>query len=89
MDFDFDQDQYMLRDSVRSYLSDAWGPRMLRAADGAHAPELWSGLCGLGLQTLPIAEAYGGAGLNDAILTKDHIALRDHETRPDGLSGHR
>ena len=63
MDFDFDQDQYMLRDSVRCYLSDAWGPRMLRAADGAHAPELWSGLCGLGLQTLPIAEAYGGAGL--------------------------
>ena len=34
MDFDFDNDQRMLRDSVRNFLGDAWGPRKLRGADG-------------------------------------------------------
>ena len=63
MDFDFDNDQRMLRDSVRNFLGDAWGPRKLRGADGRFSAELWSGLCGLGLQTLPIPEDLGGAGL--------------------------
>ena len=63
MDFDFDNDQYMLRDSVRNFFGDAWGPRKLRAADGRYSAELWSGLCGLGLQTLPVPEDQGGAGL--------------------------
>jgi alkylation response protein AidB-like acyl-CoA dehydrogenase len=63
MNFDFSSDQYMLRDSVRRYLSDAWGPRKVRAALGAYSPELWRGLCELGLQTLMVPEAHGGAGL--------------------------
>lgn len=63
MNFDFSSDQYMLRDSVRRYLSDTWGPRKVRAAQGRYSPELWSGLCELGLQTLMVPEAYGGAGL--------------------------
>lgn len=63
MNFDFSSDQYMLRDSVRRYLSDTWGPRKVRATQGAHSPELWRGLCELGLQTLMVPEAHGGAGL--------------------------
>ena len=63
MNFDFSSDQYMLRDSVRRYLFDTWGPRKVRAAQGMYSPELWRGLCDLGLQTLLVPEAFGGAGL--------------------------
>lgn len=64
MNFDFSSDQYMLRDSVRRYLFDTWGPRKVRAAQGDPSPELWRGLCELGLQTLLVPEAHGGAGLS-------------------------
>lgn len=64
MNFEFSSDQYMLRDSVRRYLADAWGPRKVREAQGRYSPELWSGLCELGLQTLLVPEVYGGAGLD-------------------------
>ena len=70
MDFDFSEDQYLLRQSVRSYLSGHWGARRLRAAGGQFDTGLWQGLCALGLQTLLVPEAYGGAGLSmvDAVL---------------------
>ena len=64
MDFDFSSDQYLLRDSVRSFLDEQWGPRKLRLAAGRVSPELWSGLCALGLQTLPVPEEFDGAGLS-------------------------
>lgn len=63
MDFDFNSDQYLLRDSVRSFLDEQWGPRKLRTAAGQFSSELWSGLCGLGLQTLLVPEEFDGAGL--------------------------
>ena len=63
MDFDFSSDQYLLRDSVRSFLDEQWGPRKLRLAAGKVSPELWKGLCALGLQTLPVPEEFGGSGL--------------------------
>lgn len=63
MDFDFSSDQYLLRDSVRAFLDNEWGPRKLRQAGGKLSPELWSGLCGMGLQTLPVPEEFDGAGL--------------------------
>ena len=63
MDFDFNPDQYLLRDSVRGFLADQWGPRKLRAAGGKFSPDLWTGLCGLGLQTLLVPEEFDGAGL--------------------------
>ncbi len=63
MDFDFNSEQYQLRDSVRTFLDDQWGPRKLRAAPGTFSSELWRGLCELGLQTLLVPEAQGGAGL--------------------------
>jgi acyl-CoA dehydrogenase len=71
MNFDFTEDQYLLRDSVQSYLSAHWGSARLRAANAAFSPELWQGLCTLGLQTLLVPEEFGGAGLGmvDAVLS--------------------
>jgi len=63
MDFDFNQEQYQLRDSVRSFLEDKWGPKKARASLGKFDQNLWNGLCDLGLQTLLVPEKYGGAGL--------------------------
>ncbi len=63
MDFDFTAEQYLVRDSVRRFLADHWGPRKLRTAAGMFDPGLWTGLCGLGLQTLLVPENQGGAGL--------------------------
>ena len=70
MNFDFSEDQYLLRDSVRDYLTDHWGTARLRAADGRFSEDLWQGLAGLGLQTLMVPEEHGGAGLGlvDAVL---------------------
>lgn len=71
MNFDFSEDQYRLRDSVRGFLSDHWGMAKLRAAGARHDAKLWEGLCGLGLQTLLVPEPFGGAGLSmeDAVLS--------------------
>ena len=70
MDFDFSEDQYLLRDSIRGFLAAHWGPKPLRAAKGQFSTELWQGLTGLGLQTLLVPEDHGGAGLGlvDAVL---------------------
>jgi alkylation response protein AidB-like acyl-CoA dehydrogenase len=75
MDFDFSTDQYLLRDSVRAFLSDQWGPHKLRAAAGEPAQALWTGLSGLGLQTLLVPEQYEGAGLGwvDLILVLEEF----------------
>ena len=64
MNFDFTTDQYQLRDSVRRFLADRWGPKKLRVAASKFDPELWRGLCDLGLQTLLVPEAEDGAGLS-------------------------
>jgi alkylation response protein AidB-like acyl-CoA dehydrogenase len=64
MNFDFTTDQYQLRDSVRRFLADRWGPKKLRAAAGKFDSNLWLGLCDLGLQTLLVPEADDGAGLS-------------------------
>jgi alkylation response protein AidB-like acyl-CoA dehydrogenase len=71
MDFDFSEEQYLLRDSVRAFLADHWGCARLRAAGGQFDPDLWTGLCGLGLQTLLVPEEHGGAGLGpvDCVLS--------------------
>lgn len=63
MNFDFNEEQYQLRDSVRSFLADRWGVRRARASLGQFDMPLWQGLCGLGLQTLMVPAAHGGSGL--------------------------
>lgn len=70
MNFDFTEDQYLLRDSVRAFLADHWGTAKLRGAAGRFSPELWQGLSALGLQTLLVPEKHGGANLSlvDSVL---------------------
>jgi len=63
MDFDFNTDQYMLRDSVRRFLDDHAGPAQVRASGGAFDEHLWQGLCELGLPSLLVPEAQQGSGL--------------------------
>ena len=63
MDFDFSTEQYMLRDSARRFLTDQAGPRQVRAQGAAFDAALWQGLADLGLPSLLVPEAHGGAGL--------------------------
>ena len=63
-DFDFDSEQIQLRDSVRSFLYDRWGPRRVRESGEAFDRGLWSVLCELGLQTLLVPTPHAGAGLS-------------------------
>lgn len=63
MNFDFSDEQYMLRESVRRYLSENWGPREAREAGERFNERLWTELCELGLTTLLVPEALGGSGL--------------------------
>jgi alkylation response protein AidB-like acyl-CoA dehydrogenase len=63
VDFEFSEEQYLVRESVRAFLADHWTTARLRTAAAKFLPELWNGLVGLGLQTLLVPEAHGGAGL--------------------------
>ena len=63
MDFDFNSDQYMLRDSVRRFLDDQAGPAQVRGSGAAFDAQLWQGLCELGLPSLLVPEAHEGTGL--------------------------
>jgi alkylation response protein AidB-like acyl-CoA dehydrogenase len=71
VNFDFTEDQYLLRDSVQAWLAEHWGTTRVRAAGADFDDALWQGLCGLGLQTLLVPELHGGAalGMVDAVLS--------------------
>jgi len=71
MNFDFTEDQYLLRDSVQAYLAEHWGTTRVRTAGARFDDALWDGLCGLGLQTLLVPEQHGGSalGMVDAVLS--------------------
>ncbi len=65
MDFDFNDEQYLFRDTVRQFLLDHFpGPQ-----PGAPRPSaetvttIWSALAELGIFSLLVPEAYGGLGL--------------------------
>jgi alkylation response protein AidB-like acyl-CoA dehydrogenase len=65
MNFDFNAEQYMLRDSVRDLLAGKWSTEQLRGlvhGDGLDTA-LWRGLAELGLLTLLLPEAHGGMGM--------------------------
>jgi alkylation response protein AidB-like acyl-CoA dehydrogenase len=65
MNFDFNGEQYMLRDSVRDLLGAKWSTEQLRAhvrGDGIDS-DLWRGLVELGLTTLLVPEAHGGMSM--------------------------
>ncbi len=66
MDFDFSDDQKLLRETVRRYLTDksslAVARRVLEGPE-THAAEVWSGLAELGALGVAVPEQYGGMGL--------------------------
>ena len=66
MDFDFSDDQKMLKDQVQKFLTDKCPLAVVRRVlDGEepYAAEVWQGLIALGLPGAAIPERYGGMGL--------------------------
>ncbi len=65
MDFDFSDEQYAFRDSVRAFLAGRpapSGPGTARPSD-ATAQKLWGGLAELGIFSALVPETYAGLGL--------------------------
>ncbi len=68
MNFDFSEEQYLLRDQARKFLDDRSPPAAVRAVleDEAIAYDqgLWRGMAELGWVGTTVPEEYGGAGLS-------------------------
>ena len=67
MNFDFSDDQKLLKEQVRKFLADKCPTRVVRRVldgDETHAEEVWKGLVELGVPGTAIPEAYGGLGLS-------------------------
>src|SRR5499425_1789306 len=67
MNFDFSDDQKLLKEQVRKFLADKCPTKVVRRVlDGAetHADEVWKGLVELGVTATGIPEEYGGLGLS-------------------------
>ena len=66
MNFDFSDDQKLLKEQVHRFLADKCPTKVVRRVlDGneTHAEEVWKGLVELGVPATTIPEAYGGLGL--------------------------
>ncbi len=67
MNFDFSDDQKLLKEQVRKFLADKCPTKVVRRVlDGAetHAEEVWKGLVDLGVPGVGIPEEFGGLGLS-------------------------
>jgi alkylation response protein AidB-like acyl-CoA dehydrogenase len=67
MNFDFSDDQKLLKEQVRKFLADKCPTKVVRRVldgDEAFAGEVWKGLVELGVPGTAIPEAYGGLGLS-------------------------
>ena len=77
MDFDFSDDQDMLRDTVRKWVAKAYGFEQRRAIvkAGGFSKEVWCDLAGLGLTGLQVPEAQGGMGFGavDAMVVMEEL----------------
>lgn len=66
MNFDFSDDQKLLKEQVRKFLTDKCPysvPRRILDSDEPYAKDVWQGLVDMGLTGTAIPEAYGGLGL--------------------------
>ena len=66
MNFDFSDDQNVLRDQIRKFLAKESPLSRARAVieqAGTHAADVWAGLAGLGVTALMLPEHCGGIGL--------------------------
>ena len=68
MNFDFSEEQYLLRDQAKRFLADRSTPAVVRAVleDEAkpYDEDLWRGMAELGWLGTAIPEEYGGAGMS-------------------------
>jgi acyl-CoA dehydrogenase len=67
MNFDFSDDQKLLKEQVRKFLADKCPTKVVRRVlDGneTHAEDVWKGLVDLGVPGIGIPEAFGGLGLS-------------------------
>lgn len=66
MNFDFSDDQKLLRDQARKFLTEKCPPKTVRKvleSDGQYDQALWKQICEMGWTGTAIPEAYGGLGL--------------------------
>ena len=66
MNFDFSDDQKMLKEQVNKFLTDKCGldvARRVLDSDELYAKEVWQGLVDMGLMGIAIPEEFGGLGL--------------------------
>lgn len=66
MNFDFSDDQKLLKEQVRKFLADKCAlsvPRRILEGEDSYARDVWKGLVDMGLTGTAIPEAYGGLGL--------------------------
>jgi acyl-CoA dehydrogenase len=66
MNFDFSDDQKMLRDQARKFLAEKCTPKTVRGvfeSEQGHDAALWKGVAEMGWTGTAIPEAYGGLGL--------------------------
>jgi acyl-CoA dehydrogenase len=84
VDFEFSEDQELLRDSVRRFLADrapiASYVRPLLDGDENRRPEVWNGLADLGVVGLLVPEEHGGAGMGmvDAAVVLEELGRAVH-----------
>src|SRR5471032_1770150 len=67
MNFDFSDDQKLLKEQIRKFLTDKCPTKVVRRVlegDEAFAGEVWQGLVDLGVPATCIPEEYGGLGLS-------------------------
>ena len=77
MDFDFSDDQEMLRDSVRKWVDKdyTFARRQTIVKAGGFSRQAWQGLADLGLLGLAVPEAHGGMGFGpiDAMVVMEEL----------------
>ena len=65
MNFDFSEEQLLLRKTVRQFVDNEIIPHMTKwESDGAFDPAIWKRLADLGLMGVCIPEQYGGSGMD-------------------------
>ena len=85
MNFDFSDDQKLLKEQVRKFLADKCPTKVVRRVlDGneTHAEEVWKGLVDLGVPATGIPEAYGGLGLSPLEVETLVVAMSPHIDAP-------